>query len=309
MCLSRSLLWYDVASRFASEAVFDTVRFTKMHGLGNDFVVIDAVDDPALAALAESAAVRLCDRTRGIGSDGVLIALPSAKADFEMVMVNPDGTRGMCGNGLRCFARFLRANGRATADELTIDTPNGVTTARLLPSGHPLHGDVEVDMGVARLSAAEIPMDPPAPPASGDRIVDYPLQVGGATYVITCVSMGNPHCVIFVDDPDVVDLAHVGPLIENHNAFPERTNVHFCRVVASDELVMRPWERGAGATLACGTGACAAAVAGAISGRSGREADVRMPGGSLRIRWLPEGNVMMKGPAETAFVGEIELDH
>jgi len=284
------------------------LRFTKMHGLGNDFVVVDALDDPALAALTESVAVRLCDRTRGIGSDGVLIALPSAKADFEMVMVNPDGTRGMCGNGLRCFARFLRANGRATTDDITVDTPNGIATARLLPSDNPLHGDVDVDMGVARLAAPEIPMNPPTPPASGDKVIDYGLEADGTTHFVTCVSMGNPHCVIFVDDPDAVDLAHVGPLIENHEAFPERTNVHFCRVAASDELVMRPWERGAGATLACGTGACAAVVAGAMSGRSGREADVHMPGGSLHIRWLPDGHVMMKGPAETAFVGEIELD-
>lgn len=279
-----------------------------MHGIGNDFVVVDALDDPTLAAIAESAAVRLCNRSLGIGSDGVLIAVPSARADFEMIMVNPDGSRGMCGNGLRCFARFLRANGRTAKDELTIDTPNGVTTARLLPSDRPLRGDVEVDMGAARLSAAEIPMLPPTPPASGDRVVDYPLQVDGATYVVTCVSMGNPHCVVFVDDPEAVDLARIGPLIENHEAFPERTNVHFCRVAAEDKLIMRPWERGAGATLACGTGACAAAVAGAISGRSGSETDVLMPGGSLHITWLANGHVLMRGPAETAFIGEIELD-
>ncbi|MBD3174354.1 MAG: diaminopimelate epimerase [Armatimonadia bacterium] len=284
------------------------MTFHKLHGLGNDFVVVDALDDPEVARDAEEAAPGLCDRTFGIGSDGVLIAVPSDAADFEMIMVNPDGTRGMCGNGLRCFARFLRHTGRTTADAITIDTPGGVTTARLLASERPDAGEVEVDMGRPLLGRASIPMrvGPGQDPAA--HVIDETLMVGDQAFPVTCVSMGNPHCVIFVEDPSAMDLAHLGPAIEHHEEFPERTNVHLVQVIADDELSLRVWERGAGLTLACGTGACAATVAGAVSGRSGRQAVVHMPGGDLRIHWKPEGNVLMRGPAVTAFVGEIELD-
>lgn len=281
------------------------MRFAKMHGLGNDFVVVDAIGDPDLAEAAERLAPALCDRRLGIGADGVLIATLSGCADFEMIMVNPDGTRGMCGNGLRCFVRFLRATGRTGADEVSVDTPNGVTRARLVPSEDAWNGDVEVDMGPPRLLREQVPMCGPA----GEQVIDEPLQVGNETFTVTCVSMGNPHCVVFVDDPGGVDLERLGPAIENHPAFPERTNVHFVRVESERELRLRVWERGAGMTAACGTGACAAVVAGVLSGRCGREAVVRMPGGDLDIRWLPSGHVMMRGPARTPFTGEIDLEH
>jgi diaminopimelate epimerase len=284
------------------------LRFHKLHGLGNDFVVVDALDDPDLARRAEEAAPALCHRALGIGSDGVLIAVQSERADFEMIMVNPDGTRGMCGNGLRCFARFLSHVGRTAADRITVDTIGGVTTAYLFPTEDPASGEVEVDMGPPALERARIPMRVTADQDAGESVIDQPLRVGDETFAMTCVSMGNPHCVIFVPDPCAMDLARIGPLVEHHEEFPERTNVHLVQVVADDELFLRVWERGAGLTLACGTGACAATVAGAVSGRSGRKATVHMPGGDLRIHWLPEGNVMMRGPAVTAFVGEIELD-
>lgn len=284
------------------------MRFHKMHGLGNDFVVVDAMDDPELARRVEESAPALCHRALGIGSDGVLIAVPAERADVQMIMVNPDGTRGMCGNGLRCFARFLTHIGRISSDLITIDTPGGVTTATLLPSEHPGSGEVEVDMGAPALGRAAIPMRVPPDRDPSAPVIDEPLEVAGETYRVTCVSMGNPHCVIFVEDPDAMDLGRIGPLIEHHEEFPERTNVHLVQVVAEDELRLRVWERGAGLTLACGTGACAATVAGAISGRSGRRTTVHMPGGDLWIHWLPQGNVRMRGPAVTAFVGEIDLD-
>ncbi len=280
------------------------MRFTKLHGLGNDFVVVDALTDAGLGAQVEAEAPRLCNRSTGVGSDGVLIAAPSSRADFEMIMVNPDGTRGMCGNGLRCFAHFLRLTGRTDADVITVDTPNGVTTARLFRTQDPLIGDVEVDMGPPRLTRAEIPMtgDPSA------MVVDETLLVGDRALTITAVSMGNPHCVIFVDDPWAEDLETLGPAVERHEAFPNRTNVHVVRVVDAGRLALRVWERGAGVTQACGTGACAATVAGVLSGRSGSDVVVEMPGGNLSVRWpARDAHVLMRGPAEVAFTGEIDL--
>jgi diaminopimelate epimerase len=282
------------------------MRFRKMHGLGNDFILVDALGDADLARNAESAAPLLCSRTLGIGSDGVLFAIPSERADFEMVMVNPDGSRGMCGNGLRCFARFLRSTGRAPSDEIRLDTPNGVTLAKLLPSDDPSRGDVQVEMGRPGLRREQIPMVG----AKGERVVDEPLSVDGTEFRVTCVSMGNPHCVIFVEDPEAVDLATLGPAIEHHPAFPERTNVHFVGVSNPGELVLRVWERGAGATQACGSGSCAVAVAGVLTGKTRRRAVVHNPGGDLEIDWRADDDmVLMTGPTEYVFDGEIDLDH
>lgn len=279
------------------------MRFSKMHGLGNDFVLVDAVDDPDLARRAEAAATALCDRRLGIGSDGLLIAVRGERAPFEMVMCNPDGSRATCGNGLRCFGRFLRLEGRTDSDELTVETLGRVTQITIFASDALGKGEVEVDMGAPRLLRREIPMlgDP------DEQVVDEPLLVDGETFAVTCVSMGNPHCAIFVDDPYRVDLERWGPKIENHPSFPERTNVHFVHVAGPDEHIMRVWERGAGITQACGTGACAITVAGALSGRAAREAMVRMPGGSLSIRWTDDDSIRMRGMAELAFTGEIDL--
>ncbi len=279
------------------------MRFAKMHGLGNDFVLVDAVDDPTLAERARAAATLLCDRRLGIGSDGLLIAVRGACAPFEMVMLNPDGSPATCGNGLRCFARFLRLQGHTEADEFAVETLGRLTRVRIFPSAEAGKGDVEVDMGAPRLLRGEIPMLG----SPDEQVVDEPLTVHGRTYAVTCVSMGNPHCIVYVDDPWSVELERIGPLIENHPSFPERTNVHFVRVVGPHEHTMRVWERGAGITQACGTGACAITVAGALSGRAARDAVVHMPGGDLAIDWTAEGGVRMKGMAELAFTGEIDL--
>jgi diaminopimelate epimerase len=279
------------------------MRFAKMHGLGNDFVLVDAIDDPGLAKRAQSAATFLCDRRLGIGSDGLLIAVRATAAPFEMVMLNPDGSPATCGNGLRCFARFLRMQGRTDRSEFTVETLGRLTQVRIFPSEDVANGEVEVDMGPPRLLRREIPMLG----KPDEKVVDEELVVDGKAFRVTCVSMGNPHCVTFVDDPDAIDLETWGPKFENHPSFPERTNVHFVKVAGPHEHVMRVWERGAGITQACGTGACAVAVAAALSGRSERDALVRMPGGTLSIRWVPEGNILMRGMAELAFLGEIEL--
>lgn len=279
------------------------MRFTKMHGLGNDFVLVNAVDDGDLAARAERAAVALCDRRLGVGSDGLLIAVRGLRAPFEMIMCNPDGSRATCGNGLRCFARFVRQEGLIDVDEFAIETLGRVASARVLPSASLGAGEVEVDMGPPRLRRRLIPMlgEPE------EDVVDEELLVEGERFAVTCVSMGNPHCLIFVADTDAVDLERWGPRIENHPSFPERTNVHFVQVVSPSELKMRTWERGAGATQACGTGACAATVGAALSRRADRSVLVRMPGGNLHIAWAGDDSIRMLGMAELSFTGEIAL--
>ena len=259
------------------------IPFVKMQGLGNDFVVLDALRDAPPLDLAGFARLA-CDRRRGVGGDGLLLLEKGSDAPFRMRMWNPDGSESeMCGNGLRCAAALLRERGYADG---SVDIETGAGTLRAVFEGE----DVAVDMGIARLTRGEIGMVGPP-----DEI---PEGLGGVA-----VSMGNPHLVLFVEDADAVDLAYEGGRLERHPAFPQRTNVHFVQILGPDEARVRVWERGAGATLACGTGACAVAVAGVQTGRLARRSTVRLPGGPLTIDVAEDLRVTMTGPAETVFEG------
>lgn len=278
-----------------------------MHGLGNDYVFLDCLRpggaDPAGAAgiPADPAALsrELSDRHLGVGGDGLILILPSDRADFRMRIFNADGSEGeMCGNGLRCFAKYVSEEGYARATGFTVETGAGI----LRPEVMVVQGrvvEVRVDMGEPRLQREEIPMAG----SPGERVVEQPLRLDGLELRVTAVSMGNPHCLIFVDDLREVDLLRLGPLVENHPVFPRRTNVEFLQVHGRDELSLRVWERGSGATMACGTGACAAVVAGVLTGRTAREATVHLPGGDLKIEWAGDNRVYMTGPAVTVFRG------
>lgn len=275
------------------------IKFTKYHGLGNDFILIDnrAYSQPIVTP---EQAVQLCDRHFGIGADGVIFALPGQEGiDYTMRIFNSDGSEPeMCGNGIRCLALFLAELEGATAKtEYRIHTLAGVITPKLEGDGR-----VKVDMGMPQLSAAQIPTTL----ASDDqKVINIPLEVAGQSWQVTCVSMGNPHCITFVEDADAIPLDTLGPQFEHHPAFPQRTNTEFIQVVRPDYLKMRVWERGAGITLACGTGACATVVAGVLTGRSDRICTVELPGGCLEIEWSEQDQrIYMTGPAERVFTGE-----
>ncbi|MFM7450362.1 MAG: diaminopimelate epimerase [Leptolyngbyaceae cyanobacterium] len=277
-----------------------TVSFSKYHGLGNDFILIDNREsfDPKLTP---DDAIHWCDRHFGIGADGVIFALPgTGQTDYTMRIFNSDGSEPeMCGNGIRCLARFLAdLEGVTEPRAYQIHTLAGVITPRLESNGL-----VTVDMGEPRLLAAEIPTT--LRPAD-QRVINQPLEVAGQTWSVTCVSMGNPHCLTFVEDVATLALDQIGPQFEHHAVFPRRTNTEFIEVVRPDYLKMRVWERGAGITLACGTGACASLVAAVLTNQSDRKATVELPGGPLEIDWCETDNhLYMTGPAERVFVGQV----
>jgi diaminopimelate epimerase len=282
------------------------IAFTKYHGLGNDFVLVDNrhQKDPSLTP---EQAVKWCDRNFGIGADGVIFVLPGQQGtDYTMRIFNSDGSEPeMCGNGIRCLAKFIAdletADGHPAAPPkaYTIHTLGGTITPTLQPDGQ-----VTVDMGEPRLLAGDIPT---TLVAADQRVISQSLTVAEQDWIVTAVSMGNPHCITFVDDATAIDLAQLGPQFEHHPAFPERINTEFIEVMGRDYLKMRVWERGAGATLACGTGACAALVAAALTERSDRAATVELPGGPLRIEWSAIDNrVYMTGPAERVFTGSVD---
>jgi diaminopimelate epimerase len=272
------------------------MKFTKMHGLGNDYVYVNCctqrVENPPGLARA------LSDRHTGVGSDGLILIRPSDKADVRMEMYNADGSRAqMCGNGIRCLAKYALEHGLAAGPELGIDTDDGVKLATCeVVDG--LVRSVRIDMGLPALAASALPSM-----IGVDRIIDYPLLIDTVTHVVTCVSIGNPHVVVFVDDPSAVALEVVGPRFENAPEFPERINTHFVRVDSSTHVTMRTWERGSGATRACGTGACAVCVAGAVTQRTQRRITATLPGGDLRIEWADNDHVYMTGPAVEVFTG------
>jgi len=280
------------------------MQFTKMQGLGNDFVVVDCLRQRFPEAEWPRLAQRLCDRHFGIGADGLLLVLPSKVALFRMRIINADGSEAeMCGNGIRCVAKYLYDRALTTERQFGIETLAGVRRPKLIVENKRVRA-VRVDMGEPRLNRADIPMrgEPRESPVIGEK-----LKVEGTKYEITGVSMGNPHCVIFVDHVERFEVDKVGPKIENHSSFPQRTNVEFVEVLNSQELRMRVWERGAGQTIACGTGACAAAVAAALNKRANRRVTVHLDGGDLLIEWQGNNHVFMTGPAEEVFVGEIEI--
>ncbi|MBD2387626.1 diaminopimelate epimerase [Cylindrospermum sp. FACHB-282] len=277
------------------------IEFTKYHGLGNDFILIDnrASSTPRLTP---EQAIQLCDRHFGIGANGVIFALPGEKdTDYTMRIFNSDGSEPeMCGNGIRCLAGFLaELEGMSrNKDRYRIHTLAGVITPQLTEDGQ-----VKVDMGLPRLLPGEIPTTLAAADA---KVINQPLEVAGQSWDVTCVSMGNPHCITFVDDVAAIPLESIGPQFEHHPVFPQRTNTEFIQVVSRDYLKMRVWERGAGITLACGTGACAALVAGVLTERCDRLATVELPGGTLEIEWSEiDQRIYMTGPAERVFTGKI----
>jgi diaminopimelate epimerase len=276
-----------------------TLRFAKLHGTANDFLYVDAragfPGDPAAVAR------RLCDRRRGIGADGLILLLPSTEADGRMVIYNSDGSRAeMCGNGIRGLAKLVHDRGLLTKNPLTLETDAGVKTLSLHLDGGRV-ARVTVDMGMPEWRGRAIPVD-----ADGE-VLDHPLVVDGRTWPVTCVSMGNPHCVVFVDDVATLPLETLGPRFEHHPFFPRRVNTEFVQVDAPDRLTMRVWERGAGETMACGTGACAVGVAAARTGRSARHVTVTLPGGPLEIEWRPDDRVLMTGDAVAVFEGQVEV--
>lgn len=278
------------------------MKFTKMQGLGNDYVYVDCtrqeLPDP------EKTARIVSDRHFGIGSDGLILICPSDKADFEMRMYNADGSRGeMCGNGIRCVAKYVYDYGLTDQTSISVETLGGIKYLDLTVE----HGKVslvKVDMGTPILEPSRIPVA-----ASGTRVVDEPLEVEGKVYHMTCVSMGNPHAVIFMDDVAGLDLEKIGPSFENHERFPNRVNTEFVKVLDQNTVEMRVWERGSGETLACGTGACAVAVASILNGYTEDQVTVRLLGGDLEISWdRAEDKVYMTGPAKVVFDGEICLE-
>jgi diaminopimelate epimerase len=274
------------------------IPFVKMHGIGNDYVYIDGfestVSDPA------SLARRVSPRRTGIGSDGVILIQPSTAADCRMEMYNADGSRGeMCGNGIRCVAKYAYESGRTRSNPMRIETDAGIKVVRLEVTNGRV-GEVTVDMGPPILDGPRIPV------AAEGRVIDAPFEVGGTMYRMTCVSMGNPHCVVFLPEVADLDLERIGPRFEHHAFFPNRVNTEFVQVLNPQRLRMRVWERGSGETAACGTGACAVLVAAALTDRSERKATVQLNGGDLRIEWANDDHVYMTGPAEEVFRGEIE---
>jgi len=271
------------------------MEFTKLQATGNDFILIDATglqrDWPKLARA-------MCHRRFGIGSDGLILLLKSSSADFRMRMFNPDGSEAeVCGNGLRCFARYVIGSGLAGADrEVTIETKAGVKRIKPLGGG----SRFQVDMGGPQFRPEDIPL---AAKVEAIPVVDYRVDAGGRELLLTFVSMGNPHGVCFVEDVDKFPLTELGPLVENHRLFPRRLNFEIAHVVSRREVTVRVWERGAGETLSCGTGACAVAVAAQLHHYVDSKVDVVLPGGRLSVEWDGKGAVYLSGPAEMVFTG------
>ena len=278
------------------------MHFTKMHGIGNDYIYVNCfeelVQDPSRLALTMS-------RSHfGVGADGLVLIEPSDTADFGMRIFNSDGSEAeMCGNASRCIAKYVYERGMTDKTELTLATKGGLKQLILTVEDGRV-AQVKVDMGSPELYPPRIPVDLP-----GEVVLNHRMQIMGQTLFLTCVNMGNPHAVLFVRDPEVVDLPTMGPMIEHHPLFPRRTNVEFVRVIDRDVLQMRVWERGAGETLACGTGACAALVAAVLTGKSDRTVQMKLTGGNLQLHWNADDNhVYQSGPAAFVFDGEWLMD-
>jgi diaminopimelate epimerase len=277
------------------------ISFHKMHGTANDFIVVD--EGTAGARDWARLAVALCDRHRGIGADGILLLGRSDAADLRMRLINADGSEAeMCGNGIRCTARFALDTGITDRRELTWETGAGLVRTEVID-----HGDrvsrVRVDMGHPRLRPEEIPVL-----LSGADALHCALDVDGHTIEVSCVSMGNPHAVTFVDEQvDGFPMAEIGPAVERHPLFPERTNFEVAQVLSPTQVQMRVWERGVGETMSCGTGACAVAVASRLVKGAEPRLDISVPGGHLELEWRPGEPVMLTGPAETVFAGDVDL--
>lgn len=280
------------------------MKFTKMHGIGNDYIYVNCLEETV--EHPQKAAKFVSDRHFGIGSDGLILIKPSDTADFEMAMYNADGSRGeMCGNAIRCVAKYVYDHGMTDKTDISIETLAGIKHIRITAE-HNKAVLARVNMGKPELVPEKIPVF--IKEGMPRQIVNYPITAGTKEYRMTCVSMGNPHCVIFTDDVDGLELEKTGPLFEHHAYFPNRMNTEFVKVIDKKTLQMRVWERGSGETLACGTGACAVTAAAVLNGFTERAVTVRLRGGELQIEWDEDtGDVYMTGPAESVFEGEIQV--
>lgn len=276
------------------------ISFWKMHGLGNDYIVIDNRNGELGEGELSKLAFKLCDRRFGIGADGLLLIYPSHKADVKMRIFNQDGSEAeMCGNGIRCLAKYCFENGLVQKRSILVETLAGVKALDLkIEDG--LVKSVRVNMGSPSFKAEDVPIK------WDGTFINNPIYVGGETIKATALSMGNPHCVVFVEDVEGYPVKSIGPLLENHELFPKRTNVEFVQVISRDKLKVKVWERGVGETLACGTGACASVVAAKVLGKVDEKVTVKLPGGELTVEYR-NGVVFMEGPAEKVFEGVISL--
>ncbi|UYZ14662.1 diaminopimelate epimerase [Brevibacillus sp. WF146] len=277
------------------------MKFTKMHGLGNDYVYVDCFSEPLTGVDLPELARRVSDRHFGIGGDGLILIMPSERADFRMRVFNNDGSEAKnCGNGLRCVSKYVYDHGLTDKTSFSVETLGGIVTPSVTVGADGKVEQVTIDMGEPQFVRAAIPMTG----EPGERVIGQPLTVDGRTFTMTAVSMGNPHAVLFVDEVNEADVVKYGPVIERHEWFPERTNVEFIQVLNRREVLFRVWERGSGVTLACGTGACAAAVAACLSGMTDRTVTVHLAGGDLVVEWRESDNrVYMTGPATEVYSG------
>ncbi|MCM1051752.1 MAG: diaminopimelate epimerase [Paenibacillus sp.] len=277
----------------------EVIRFTKMHGIGNDYIYIDCMK--SIPERLPELAREMSDRHIGVGGDGIVLICPSATADFRMRMFNNDGSEArMCGNASRCIARYVHDHNLSSNNPLSLETLSGIKALSLNIKEGDVVDSVTVDMGAPSLDKSEIPVE-----VAGDNVVEMRVETPFGPVSVTAVSMGNPHGVIFVEDLDSIPFDDLGPYMETHPMWPDRANIEFAQVLNDREIRMRVWERGTGETLACGTGACATAVAGVLTGRTCRDVTLRLRGGDLNIEWREaDGHVMMTGPATEVFTGE-----
>lgn len=277
------------------------MKFTKMQGAGNDYIYVNCFTETVKNP--EETAVRVSDRHFGVGADGLVLICPSENADFFMDIYNADGSRAkMCGNATRCVAKYVYDNKMTDKTEIALETLSGIKRIKItVQDGKAVAA--RVNMGAPILTPREIPTN-----FDGETVVSQNLTIDDTTYAVTCVSMGNPHCVLYTDDVHALDLPRIGPKFENHEMFPDRINTEFVHIVSETEFDMRVWERGSGETLACGTGACAATVASILNGYCKRDTEIKVNllGGTLYINWTADGDVYMTGPAETVCTGEID---
>lgn len=277
------------------------MRFTKMHGCGNDYVYVNCLEEKV--ENPNETAKMVSDRHFGIGSDGLILICPSSKADFEMKMYNADGSEGaMCGNGIRCVAKYVYDYGLTEKTTITVDTKAGIKQLELNVENGKV-ATVKVDMGAPAIKAEQIPVI-----SKEDTVIAKPIEIAGTEYEMTCVSMGNPHAIVFVEDTEQVEIEQIGPLFEHNEIFPDRVNTEFIQVIDRNTINMRVWERGAGETWACGTGACASVVACVLNNKTEDEVLVHLRGGDLKIKYdRDKETVFMTGPATVVFDGEINI--
>ena len=280
------------------------MKFTTMHGIGNDYIYVNCFEEKV--DNLEKVSIYVSDRRKGIGSDGLVLIMPSDKADFRMRIFNADGSEAMmCGNATRCIGKYVYDKGLTDKTEITLETNSGIKYLTLFPENGKVEF-VEVDMGKAILTPKDIPVN-----SDKERFISEPVEVDGKEYKITCVSMGNPHAIVYMDDIKDLELEKIGPSFENHKLFPDRINTEFIEVIDSHTLNMRVWERGSGETFACGTGACASVVASVLNGycNHDEEVTVHLRGGDLKITWNSDGTVIMKGPAALICDGDVDVSH